>query len=890
MTLGGMLDRPRLRLRRRKQIFIELADRARDGGQWQNAAQLYRKALDRNLWNPRVWVQYGHALKESGERRDPDKLAEAEVAYRTALSLDPVAADPYLHLGHVLKLRGKSKEAEAAYLRAFALDPSVLFPLHELSSLGWSEAQLAELRRSITDGPKPHAAATGGWNTVGNAAIRCLQTPALSDEVALFVTHSPRGRLKPHLLHYLESLKRENISVILIVNADSPSEVSDDNLGIKTDGAFIRQNEGYDFAAWAHVLRLHPELFNAKILYLLNDSVIGPTNAIAFSDLLTRLRHSHADVVGLTENLDRAWHLQSYFLALKHRALSSDELRKFVDSIVSYNNIEGVINEYELRFASILKGAGLNCEAMFGSVDVRDPTTYHWKRLLESGFPFVKVKTIRDIIAGVDSTDWRRLLATQGYDVSLAERTLAEFSVSSNLNAVGTSGEAVPGHGSSQPQSNVLTWDNGVMQRLRLKRNSPITLADRARDAREWERAARLYRKALERDPRRPPIWIQYGHALKESGQSRALDMLANAEVAYRTALSLDPMAADPYLHLGHVLKLQGKSKEAEAAYLRAFALDPSVPFPLHELSSLGWSEAQLAELQHLAQDDDDEILGFPASSVDHVAVDPFDAPCSDELAQKPDGALTSRQREGRYEAEAETLALFRHESTFLTLEQTAVDRRFEMPYFKTYNYPGEFINAHHAALVSKVAANGMIDIGIEGWLLPADSLKLYELVYFCRGDVLELGTYHGLSTCIAALASEDSRINNVIVTVDLSPDVIARAQTNLAGRPGAERINFFAVDGGKAVRDLGEANRMFDFAFIDHSHAYEHVYDVCRSLHNVLKFGAFCLFHDFNEPRNAATEEMEYGVYQGVSEGLDRSRFEFWGIYGCTGLFRRIS
>jgi hypothetical protein len=58
--------------------------------------------------------------------------------------------------------------------------------------------------------------------------------------------------------------------------------------------------------------------------------------------------------------------------------------------------------------------------------------------------------------------------------------------------------------------------------------------------------------------------------------------------------------AADTYLQLGHVLKLQGKTNEAEASYLRAFALDPSIPYPLQELSRLGWSEIQTAELRGL--------------------------------------------------------------------------------------------------------------------------------------------------------------------------------------------------------------------------------------------------------------------------------------------------
>ena len=138
MASDGIAGLPRLGLKRLKPGFIPLADRARNGGQWERAAQLYRKALDRNPRNAPIWVQYGHALKQSGELRDPDKLAHAELAYRKALSLNPSSADTYVQLGHVLKLQGKTEEAQAAYLRAFALDPSMLHPLQELSGLGWS--------------------------------------------------------------------------------------------------------------------------------------------------------------------------------------------------------------------------------------------------------------------------------------------------------------------------------------------------------------------------------------------------------------------------------------------------------------------------------------------------------------------------------------------------------------------------------------------------------------------------------------------------------------------------------------------------------------------------------------------------------------------------------
>jgi len=132
------------KLKSRKGSFISRADRARDARQWPIAAELYRKALDRNPHNPPIWIQYGHALKESGD------LAEAESAYRAAMARDAGAAEPFLQLGHVLKMRGRCEEAQAAYLRAFALQPSMSEPLSELGNLGWPEAQVAELTPFLT--------------------------------------------------------------------------------------------------------------------------------------------------------------------------------------------------------------------------------------------------------------------------------------------------------------------------------------------------------------------------------------------------------------------------------------------------------------------------------------------------------------------------------------------------------------------------------------------------------------------------------------------------------------------------------------------------------------------------------------------------------------------
>jgi glycosyltransferase involved in cell wall biosynthesis len=115
-----------------------------------------------------------------------------------------------------------------------------------------------------------------------------------------------------------------------------------------------------------------------------------------------------------------------------------------------------------------------------------------------------------------------------------------------------------------------------------------ISRADRARDSRNWGSAARYYREALDLKPDNAGIWVQYGHALKESGK------LAEAENAYRQSLEWGADVADTHLQLGHALKLQGRKIEASLAYLRALALDPALDHASFELKGLGWTRGRI--------------------------------------------------------------------------------------------------------------------------------------------------------------------------------------------------------------------------------------------------------------------------------------------------------
>ncbi|MGH7115208.1 MAG: hypothetical protein ACREE9_12010 [Stellaceae bacterium] len=118
-----------------------------------------------------------------------------------------------------------------------------------------------------------------------------------------------------------------------------------------------------------------------------------------------------------------------------------------------------------------------------------------------------------------------------------------------------------------------------------------LARANRARNAGAWDDAARYYCDVLQALPSASAIWVQYGHALKESGRG------GEAEQAYRRSISLSPDTADTHLQLGHLLKLQGRVDEAVEAYLHSVRLDAGQRHAGEELIGLGWTAERIERL-----------------------------------------------------------------------------------------------------------------------------------------------------------------------------------------------------------------------------------------------------------------------------------------------------
>jgi len=254
------------------------------------------------------------------------------------------------------------------------------------------------------------------------AVLRPL--PDGAGPVCLLVSFSPDGRFWPHLLAYARTLRAAGCRVVLIATTDRADLRMLDPGPEVADALVARENHGYDFAAWASVLRLWPQLWDAPELWFANDSVYhAPALFPAFA---ARIAASGAEVVAATASDLFAPHFQSYFFVLKRGALARAGTRAFFAGVRALADKNAVLRAYEVPLEAALKAAGADVEVLAGQVlagqeGAGNATLTHWRPLVEAGLPFVKVQLLRENPYRIDLSGWRGVLAAHGFDVVEAE-------------------------------------------------------------------------------------------------------------------------------------------------------------------------------------------------------------------------------------------------------------------------------------------------------------------------------------------------------------------------------------------------------------------------------------------------------------------------------------
>ena len=235
-----------------------------------------------------------------------------------------------------------------------------------------------------------------------------------------------------------------------------------------------------------------------------------------------------------------------------------------------------------------------------------------------------------------------------------------------------------------------------------------------------------------------------------------------------------------------------------------------------------------------------------------------------------------------------DTPSVQQHSAAWLPPDQVGA---FGLPYQPTFGR-ARYINAYHRALAqgphTDVDGMAIVVSPIPGWLRVEEALKLYEMAYYSPGDILEIGTYQGLSATFMSQAVRHSGRPRAILSLDISPQSITAARRHIDAHGVGEVVRLVCCDARDAVDWLTRAGRQFGFVFVDHSHTFEDVLLVCRGLAPLVVEGGFALFHDFNDPRNADPSRPDYGVSTAVYVGLPADEFDFYGVFGSAALYRK--
>ncbi len=115
-----------------------------------------------------------------------------------------------------------------------------------------------------------------------------------------------------------------------------------------------------------------------------------------------------------------------------------------------------------------------------------------------------------------------------------------------------------------------------------------------AEEAEDWARAATLYRRCVEIEPKDPDVAFNLSHALMKKGE------LDEARRYLNKALRLDPTYAEAWYNLASIAREQDDPESAKRHLRQAIAADPGYPDPLYNLALLEFDAGDYAKATQL--------------------------------------------------------------------------------------------------------------------------------------------------------------------------------------------------------------------------------------------------------------------------------------------------
>jgi predicted O-methyltransferase YrrM len=174
----------------------------------------------------------------------------------------------------------------------------------------------------------------------------------------------------------------------------------------------------------------------------------------------------------------------------------------------------------------------------------------------------------------------------------------------------------------------------------------------------------------------------------------------------------------------------------------------------------------------------------------------------------------------------------------------------------------------------------------IPGWMRPQDADKLWELASETNGPVLEIGTFHGKSAVLMALALTATGSDTLIYTLEVEKASINAARAQATAHSVADRIVFVRGTSDAFARAYPRFRPAM--TFVDGDHRRVGVEADLAVLRNIVPAGGILLFHDFEDPLNDDPDCADIKVRPTVHDSWVARECDFGGTFGACGLYTR--
>lgn len=178
-----------------------------------------------------------------------------------------------------------------------------------------------------------------------------------ASRVALYVTFSSSGKFHDFQKAQVNELRSAGYYVVGIHAAvDTPGDWLSSRL---CDVDIFKKNVGYDFGSWCVGIQWLDQFagdYQARLhnLILMNDSCIGTLSRRKIEEISRSL----GDVAGITDNLQRGHHLQSYFISCQGNYLTNGEFSNLLRDYIFPSDKQEAIDCGELRLSQHLANSG----------------------------------------------------------------------------------------------------------------------------------------------------------------------------------------------------------------------------------------------------------------------------------------------------------------------------------------------------------------------------------------------------------------------------------------------------------------------------------------------------------------------------------------------------